>query len=126
MLPQWFAPDNLPLDDMWEETRIWMLTVLGLYLPQPGEPSSSPHGEVLPTEVTSPVDGNGDEGDKKWFIHYVDFRGGVNAQTGEWDAWHGMGTSVWEWFDKPLDSWSKDEMGAWVDKVRRGNGGLLN
>lgn len=93
-----------------------MATMLQLYLPH--HHHYHHHcGTSLPTEVAG---GNGGEdgGEKKWFIHYVDFCGDINAQTGQWDPWHGMGTSVWQWFDKPLEGWSRPEIVAWVDRVR--------
>jgi len=125
MRPQWFAPENLPLDDMWEETRIWMMTALELYLPVPAAApavsAKSSSCAIVPGDLNplSPA-----HGDKKWFIHYVDFHGGVNAQTGEWDPWHGMGTSVWEWFDMPLMGWTREEMVSWLEGIRRGGAGV--
>jgi hypothetical protein len=93
MRPQWFTPDTIPLDDMWEETRIWMTTTLKLYL----SPSVS---------------------SEQWFIHYVDFVGGINAQTGKWDPWHGMGRSIWQWFDAPVDHWTAEDIVRWTVAVR--------
>ena len=120
MRPEWYSPENLPLDQMWEETRIWMATMLQLYLPHHRHRHC---GADIPTAVAG---GDEDRGDKKWFIHYVDFRGDINAQTGQWDPWHGMGTSVWQWFDKPLEGWSRPEMEAWVDRVRSKSRSLPN
>ncbi|KAA8893144.1 hypothetical protein FN846DRAFT_980196 [Sphaerosporella brunnea] len=117
MRPQWFSPDSLPLDDMWEETRVWMTAALELYLPQPppATAASSSCG-ILPTELNPPLRGK----DKKWFIHYVDFHGGTNAQTGLWDPWHGMRNSVWQWFEEPLAGWSRERIMDCAQSMRRG------
>jgi 8-oxo-dGTP pyrophosphatase MutT (NUDIX family) len=128
MRPQWFAPDQLPLNDMWEETRVWMTTALELYLPLPPATAetvaTSSSCGILPTELNPPAAGRGK--DKKWFIHYVDFHGGINAQTGEWDPWHGMQKSVWEWFDTPLIGWSREKMVSWAETLRKGTAQLPN
>ncbi|KAI5856812.1 hypothetical protein BZA05DRAFT_415538 [Tricharina praecox] len=130
MRPQWFAPEDLPLDDMWEETRIWMLTALGMYLSVPASAAAATAnssscgagpGAFNPPPPTTTMTTT--HPDRKWFIHYVDFHGGVNAQTGEWDPWHGMGKSVWKWFDTPLVDWSREEVVAWVEGVRNGGEG---
>ena len=124
MRPEWYSPEKLPLNQMWEETRIWMATMLQLYLPHHHHHHHD--GDTsLPAEVAS-RNGSEDRGEKKWFIHYVDFHGDINTQTGQWDPWHGMGTSVWQWFDNPLEGWGRPEIVAWVDRVRNRSRSLPN
>ena len=127
MRPSWFEPADLPLDHMWEETRIWMATVLGLYLPSPPAPRLPAKDEARDEAKDKDTDTDKDEDEdedennnKRWFIHYVDFHGAVNAQTGQWDPWHGMGTSVWQWFDAPLVDWTRERVVAWADAIRSG------
>ena len=98
MRPQWFDPADLPVADMWEETRMWMPAVIALYL--------------------EPARATGAHGAREHFAHYVDYLGAVNPQTQEWDPWHGIGTSVLEWFDGPIEAWSSAQIADWAQAAR--------
>lgn len=117
MSPQWFSPEDLPLDQMWEETRIWMKTMLEVYLSNDDTINNKPPSN---TTAVSDIATESKElsSRNKRFVHYVDYRGGMNEQAGEWDPWHGMDTNVLEWTGKTINAWCKEDMMEWASKIR--------
>jgi len=123
MTPKWFSPvalpgdsglEPLPLDSMWEETRGWMPVLLGLYFP-----SSSVGRKVDGDKPEVQEAMKGRKHDQRFFAHYFAFCGGLNPQTGEHDAWHGMAGSKFEWFSTNLGEWQNDRIRGWVENARK-------
>jgi hypothetical protein len=117
MSPQWFSPEDLPLDQMWEETRLWMKTMLEVYLSNTDTINNKPPSNTTAVgEITT--ESKELSCRNKRFVHYVDYRGGMNEQTGEWDPWHGMDTNVLEWTEKTINAWCTEDMVEWASKIR--------
>ncbi|KAI5785790.1 NUDIX hydrolase domain-like protein [Geopyxis carbonaria] len=123
MRPQWYGIDEMPEADMWEQTTGWMRALLGVYFPStPSASTSTTSTTTSSITATSTADtadtGMGGGKDNRGFVDYVQFHGGVNRHTGEWDAWHGMGAQELKWFPDGVGAWGEGEIRGWVAAQR--------
>jgi hypothetical protein len=122
MRPEWYpaAPnfsdvvtaDEIPYQQMWEETGYWLALLLDAYF--------GPTGTV-------------EKGKEVQFLHNVTFGKGVNPETGEVDdVWHGMLDNYFLWLGageegvpRRLEEWGEEEKEKWVEGRRMKRFGIV-